>query len=162
MCLGFLQGSNLPLDHRDIVVVRVRPRLNLQVNRYFICDHGRLNYRWMNRGDRIEAPLVRRRATDWDEALSRAATVLRGAGGKAVALVSPRTSTEALFLARRLLARFEWTGAFPVVLGDEAPLAGVPDLALRAERAPHARRAELRGYSRGHAAAPQASRTAGV
>src|SRR2546429_9341589 len=112
----------------------------------------------MNRGDRIEAPLVRRHATDWDEALSRAATVLRGAGGKAVALVSPRTSTEALFLARRLLARFEWTGAFQVVMGDEAPLAGVPNLALRAEREPNARGAELLGYSRAYAGAPPPTR----
>ena len=162
ICTGCSQGCNVTLDTRENVVVRVRPRPNLQVNRYFICDHGRLNYRWMNRGDRIEAPLVRRHATDWDEALSRAATVLRGAGGKAVALVSPRTSTEALFLARRLLARFEWTGAFQVVMGDEAPLPGVPDLALRAERAPNARGAELLGYSRDYAAALETSRTAAV
>src|SRR2546427_691757 len=136
ICSGCSQGCNVTLDTRDNVVVRVRPRPNLQVNRYFICDHGRLNYRWMNRGDRIEAPLVRRRATDWDEALSRAATVLRGAGGKAVALVSPRASTEALFLARPLLARFEWGGAFQVVMGDEAPPAGVPSLAFQAKPAP--------------------------
>ena len=81
------------------VVVRVRPRSNLEVNRYFICDHGRMNYRWMNRGDRIEAPLVRRggggdlHATDWDEAFDLVASRLRGAGGKAVALVSPKAST---------------------------------------------------------------------
>ena len=112
ICTGCSQGCNVTLDTRENVVVRVRPRPNLQVNRYFICDHGRLNYRWMNRGDRIEAPLVRRHATDWDEALSRAATVLRGAGGKAVALVSPRTSTEALFLARRLLAQLDGGGQF--------------------------------------------------
>src|SRR5216117_1352636 len=162
ICTGCSQGCNVTLDTRENVVVRVRPRPNLQVNRYFICDHGRLNYRWMNRGDRIEAPLVRRHATDWDEALSRAATVLRGAGGKAVALVSPRASTEALFLARRLLTRFEWTGAFQVVMGEEAPLAGVPNLALRAERAPNARGAELLGYSREYAAAVAAAETAAV
>src|SRR5207249_4143861 len=87
ICTGCSQGCNVTLDTRENVVVRVRPRPNLQVNRYFICDHGRLNYRWMNRGDRIEAPLVRRHATDWDEALSRAATVLRGAGGTAAVVL---------------------------------------------------------------------------
>src|SRR6266850_1432982 len=79
-----------------------KARANLDVNRYFICDHGRANYRWMNRGDRIEAPLVKHdgayRAVDWDEALDRARTALKGAQGKAVALVSPKASTEALFL----------------------------------------------------------------
>ncbi len=100
ICTGCSQGCSITLDTRDEVVVRVRPRPNLDVNRYFICDHGRANYRWMNRGDRIEAPLVRRdgdlHATDWDEAFARVLGILRGASGKAVALVSPGASVEAL------------------------------------------------------------------
>jgi len=63
----------------------------------------------MNRGDRIEAPLLRRgselHATDWDEAFDVVASRLRGAGGKAVALVSPKVSTEALYFARRAVPR---------------------------------------------------------
>src|SRR5881397_1116472 len=168
ICTGCSQGCNVTLDTRENVVVRVRPRPNLEVNRYFICDHGRANYRWMNRGDRIEAPLVRRggdlHATDWDEALDAVATRLRGAAGRAVVLVSPRASTEALFFARELFrARGrEWSGAFQVVMGEEAPLAAVPNLALRGERAPNARGAELLGYGRDYAAAVAAAETAGV
>src|SRR5438094_4284838 len=170
ICTGCSQGCNVTLDTRDTVVVRVRPRPNLEVNRYFICDHGRMNYRWMNRGDRIEAPLVQRdgelHATDWEEACERVATLLRGAGGRAVALVSPKASTEALFLARELFAGggggLEWMGAFQVVMGEEAPLVGVPNLALRAERAPNAKGAELLGYSRDYAAALAAAETAAI
>jgi len=166
ICTGCSQGCNVTLDTRENVVVRVRPRPNLDVNRYFICDHGRMNYRWMNRGDRIEAPLVRRdgelHATDWDEALDVVASRLRGAGGTAVALVSPRVSTEALFFARELFRGHEWSGAFQVVMGEEAPLAGVPNLALRAERAPNGRGAELLGYRRDYASALAAAETAAV
>ena len=167
VCTGCSQGCNVTIDARDDVVVRLRPRPNLAVNQYFMCDHGRMNYRWMNRGDRIEAPLVRQpdgalRAVDWDEALERAGALLRGAGGAAVALVSPRASTEALFLTRELLKSFEWSGAFQVVMGDEAPLAGVANLALRAERAPNARGAELLGYGRDYAAALAAAERAAV
>src|SRR5213083_137871 len=166
ICTGCSQGCNVTLDTRDEVVVRVRPRPNLDVNRYFICDHGRMNYRWINRGDRVEAPLVRRdgelHATDWDEAFARVLGILRGASGKAVALVSPGASSEALSLARRLFSAFEWTGAFQVVMGEEAPLAGVPNLALRAERAPNAKGAERLGYTRDYAAALQAAASAAV
>src|SRR4051812_7324424 len=168
ICTGCSQGCNISLDTRDEVVVRVRPRPNLDVNRYFICDHGRMHYKWMNRGDRIEAPLVRRdgelKATDWDEAFDRIVGILRGASGKAVALVSPGASTEALAAAKRLLSGggFSWSGAFQVVMGEEAPLAGVPDLALRAERAPNARGAELLGYTRDYAQALAAAKTAAV
>ena len=38
--------------------MRLRPRANLDVNRHFLCDTGRADYRWMNRGDRCEAPLA--------------------------------------------------------------------------------------------------------
>src|SRR5213595_2319707 len=166
ICTGCSQGCNVTLDTRDEVVVRVRPRPNLEVNRYFICDHGRMNYKWMNRGDRIEAPLVRRdgelKATDWDEALARVQGILRGASGKAVGLVSPGASSEALAAAKRLLASFSWTGAFQVVMGEEAPLTGVPNLALRAERAPNAKGAENLGYTREYTQALAAATTAAV
>jgi NADH-quinone oxidoreductase subunit G len=167
VCPGCSQGCNVTLDTRDNIVVRIRPRPNLAVNSYFMCDHGRMNYRWLNRGDRIEAPLVRQpdgsqRAVDWDEALDRVAEILRGVGGTAVALVSPRASTEALFLARALFADMDWIGSFQAVMGEEAPLAGVPNLALRAERAPNGTGAELLGYTRDYAGALAAVEGAAV
>jgi len=166
ICTGCSQGCNVTLDTRQGVVVRVRPRVHLGVNRYFMCDHGRANYRWMNRGDRLDAPLVRdpdgHRAVDWDEALARVTRVLEGASGSAVVLASPRASTEALYLARSLVARFAWTGAYELVMGEEAPLAGVPDLALRAERAPNSTGADLLGYTADYAAALAAAERAAV
>jgi len=167
VCTGCSQGCNVTLETRDNVVVRIRPRPNLAVNSYFMCDHGRMNYRWLNRGDRIEAPLVRQpdgshRAVDWDEAIDHTAEILRGVGGTAVALVSPRASTEALFLARALFADLDWTGSFQAVMGEEAPLPGVPNLALRAERAPNATGAELLGYRRDYAGALAAVERAAV
>ena len=72
--------------------MRIRPRPNLEVNRHFICDYGRMNYRWMNRGDRIEAPLVREGgrhvATDWDTALDRLGAADARGLGSAVILAS--------------------------------------------------------------------------
>jgi NADH-quinone oxidoreductase subunit G len=151
VCPGCTQGCNLTVDTRDNVVVRLRPRPNLEVNRHFICDIGRADYRWMNRGDRIEAPLVRDagrlRAADWDAALSRVAERLRGGAGEAVILASGRASTEALGLVRALLDGFDVTAAVRVPRGEEAPLAGIPGLALRAERAPNLHGAELFGYT---------------
>src|SRR4051812_16893666 len=150
VCPGCTQGCNISIDTRDDVVVRFRPRPNLEVNRHFICDYGRMNYRWMNRGDRIEAPLVRdggrHSATDWDTALDRLGQLVRGVSGSALIIASGRTSTESLGLIRLLLGRLDLTAVVQVPLGDEAPLAGIPDLALRRERAPNLRGAELLGY----------------
>jgi len=150
ICTGCSQGCNIGLETRQNVVVRLRPRPNQAVNRYFMCDYGRLHYRWLNRGDRIEAPLVRQDgalvATDWDEALRQATELLAGAGDVAV-LASPQASNEALFMARAV-AGPAFRGAFRVErVAEEHPLPGVPDLALRAERAPNARGASAMGYA---------------
>ncbi len=154
VCTGCSQGCNINVDTRNNVVVRLRPRPNAEVNQYFMCDHGRHHYRWLNRGDRIEAPLLSlgndQKAVDWDHALERAAEILKGAGGNAVALVSPSASTEAMFLARQVLATFDTRLMFRVTsVEGEAPLTGVPNLALREERAPNATGARVLGYEEG-------------
>ncbi len=150
VCTGCSQGCNTMVDTRDDVVVRIRPRPNLDVNRHFICDTGRMDYRWMNRGDRVEAPLVqqggRLQATDWDPALDRTAELVRNANGRIVLLASGRASTESLGWAMRLVEGKDLVAAAKVPQGDESPLPGVPNLALRRERAPNGDGARLLGY----------------
>jgi NADH-quinone oxidoreductase subunit G len=150
ICGGCSQGCNMIIETRDNQVVRQRPRPNDNVNQYFMCDHGRLTYRWLNRTDRVEAPLVRHdgrlMAADWDRAVHAAGHLLNGK--RVFALVSPTLSNESLHLLSRLVERSDGAGAFRVEQGAEAPLAGVPDLALRADRAPNGRGAELFGFTR--------------
>ena len=150
VCPSCSQGCNMMVETRDNVVVRLRPRPNEDVNRYFMCDHGRLNYRWMNRQDRVDVPHARSAsgmaATDWDGAIDAARRAL--AGKRAFVLASPSLSNEALYLLSRLVQKTGGKGVFRVPQGDEAPLAGVEDLALRRDRAANAAGAELFGFTR--------------
>jgi NADH-quinone oxidoreductase subunit G len=153
VCPGCSQGCNMIVETRDNVVVRLRPRPNDAVNKYFMCDHGRLDYRWMNRQDRVDVPMVRAGSTlasaDWEQANAAAAAMLKGK--RAFVLASPRLSNEALFFLSQIVAKTSGAGAFRVAQGDEAPLAGVPGLALRRDRAANVRGAELLGFSRSDA-----------
>ena len=166
VCTGCTQGCSVTLETRDNTVVRVRPRPNPDVNRHFICDHGRLHYHWMNRSDRVETPLVeqggRLVATDWEHALERAAAVVRAAKAPWVALVSAGASSEALEATARLLAHGGGAGAFRAATGPEAPLAGVPGLALRSERAPNVQGALAAGFTREWDGAVARARSAGL
>jgi NADH-quinone oxidoreductase subunit G len=148
ICPNCTQGCNVILETRDNIVVRMRPRPNDEVNKFFACDYGRLNYRWINRRDRVELPYVRTSgqlvSTDWDRAI-RAAAALLGQG-RAYVLASPMLSNEALYLLGRLARADGATAVFRVERGPEAPLPGVEDLALRAERAANVRGAELLGF----------------
>jgi NADH-quinone oxidoreductase subunit G len=150
VCPSCSQGCNMMIETRDNVVVRLRPRPNDDVNKYFMCDHGRLNYRWLNRQDRVDVPHVRNGnglgPADFDGALSVAGKAL--SGKSAFVLASPMLSNEALFLLSRLVKKTGGRGAFRVPQGDEAPLEGVEDLALRKDRAANARGAEQFGFTR--------------
>lgn len=149
ICTGCSQGCNITVETRDNTVVRLKPRSNPAVNEYFMCEVGRLDYRWMNRRDRLDQPQVRAdghglRLADWDEALEAAAAALRNR--RVHVLASPNASNEALFLAGELVRASGGRGVFRVTTGDEAPLPGLPDLALRAERAANGTGARLIGY----------------
>jgi predicted molibdopterin-dependent oxidoreductase YjgC len=88
----------------------------------------------------------RLQATDWPTALDRFATMLRATPGSVVLLASGRASTESLGFVRQLAQRGgSVTAAVKVPIGDEAPLAGVPNLALRRERIPNLDGARLTG-----------------
>ena len=125
------------------------------MNQYFMCDHGRLNYRWMNRRDRVEAPLVaaaaaRSRRPTGTSRSPAAATRARGQA-RVRARVAQPVQRGAVPARRGSSTTTGGAGAFRVEQGDEAPLPGVEDLALRADRAANVRGAELLGFTRSDA-----------
>lgn len=150
ICPSCTQGCNITIETRDSQVARLKPRPNEDVNKFFMCDYGRLNYRWMNRTDRADHPLIRTegalRSIDWDVAIHAAASLLRDT--RTFVLVSPMLSNEALYLLSRLMSRKGGKGAFRVATGEEAPLAGVEDLALRRDRAANVNGAQMFGFER--------------
>ncbi len=148
ICTGCSQGCNAVGETRDNVLVRLKPRPNEHVNQYYLCDTGRASYRTFNRRDRIDQPLTRQgnqlALADWQDAIAAAARQV--AHARTVMLVSPNLSNESLFLLERLRQRASGVGVFRVARGEEAPLPGAPDLALRAERAANITGAQLLGF----------------
>lgn len=153
ICPNCTQGCNVMIETRENQVVRMRPRPNEEVNSFFMCDYGRLNYRWMNGRQRAETPLVKVNgklvAADWDGAIPAAAKHLSGKRAHVVA--SPMLSNESLYLLSQLIESSKGAGVFRVAEGDEVPLPGVDDLALRRERAANVYGAEMLGFRRTNA-----------
>jgi NADH-quinone oxidoreductase subunit G len=148
ICPNCTQGCNVIMETRENQIVRMRPRPNENVNAFFMCDWGRLNYRWMNEKNRVEKPMIRTgdglSATSWEAAIAAAARAL--SGKKVFVVASPMLSNEALFLLTELMQG--GGGAFRVTEGEEAPLTGVEDLALRHERAANVYGAEKLGFQK--------------
>ena len=156
VCPNCSQGCNIRIDTRDNLVQRLKPRLNPDVNSYWMCDYGRYRYEWMNSGDRIEAPLVREAsgklvATGWSQAIT-ALVERAGAGARAGVRVvaSPFHATEDVGLSARLASVL---GGGDLVFRserakDEVVCPGFPKLARRRDLAANVRGLEIAGYKR--------------
>ena len=56
---------------------RYEPRQNDAVNSTWMCDHGRLNYKWINHADRLKDVLVLGQKSSWTVALNEIAEKLK-------------------------------------------------------------------------------------
>jgi NADH-quinone oxidoreductase subunit G len=92
-------------------LIRFTPRLNPDVNGYWMCDIGRFDYHWIEGEDRLRQPLVRdergvQRTAAWHDAMSSLRERLVAAGTTnpdgVHFLLSAHASHEEYFLFRRL------------------------------------------------------------
>ncbi|MBI4124989.1 MAG: (2Fe-2S)-binding protein [Deltaproteobacteria bacterium] len=74
ICTGCATGCNIKMDWDDQIVYRYRPRENEAVNQCWMCDEGRLTYKFINDKNRVLEPLVKKHGefqrVGWDEALA--------------------------------------------------------------------------------------------
>ncbi|MCC7375210.1 MAG: molybdopterin-dependent oxidoreductase [Verrucomicrobiales bacterium] len=147
ICATCATGCNITVGSREGVIHRLTPRENDAVNGPWMCDHGRLNFRWAQRPDRLAEVKVRPpngelQRTSWSAALERVAQSLRQASPGSVAIVaSARQTTEELFLLRQIGARF---GA----ITDSIPRQGESDAYLvNADKNPNMNGARVTGIA---------------
>jgi NADH-quinone oxidoreductase subunit G len=153
VCTTCARGCSMEIQTKKDQVYRIRPRHNPEVNGYWSCDEGRLNYEFVNL-DRLHTPYVRRGAEVFpcshQEAIAEMRTLLgmkpagraeRGSVRKALVVLSATCTVEEMFLAQRLAKEI---GAAIVVARHNPD--GVDDhLLRRADHHPNARGAEMLG-----------------
>ena len=81
ICTGCDVGCNVTLEHRRGAIKRYKPRLNPEVNDYWMCDHGRATHERYREVPRLVAPMIRQdgeaRAASWYEALDAVFSSIR-------------------------------------------------------------------------------------
>jgi NADH-quinone oxidoreductase subunit G len=110
-------------------LVRITPRLNPDVNGYWMCDIGRFEYEWVEGENRLSRPLMRDEAgvlqpVVWHDALVKLREKVAAATGGDPASVrfiaSAHTANEELFLLRRVCDQMGAGGDAIAVLWTES------------------------------------------
>jgi NADH-quinone oxidoreductase subunit G len=143
ICTSCATGCNIVIGSRQDRVYRYEPRENDGVNASWMCDSGRLNYKWINREDRLKTVEGSRlKVPGWQAALSELSALLgKTAPGSAAIVASARQPNEELFLLKKLAQKL---GA----LTDAVPRTGEGDrLLLNADRNPNSNGARLIGLA---------------
>jgi NADH-quinone oxidoreductase subunit G len=106
LCTSCATGCNVTVGSREGKVYRYEPRQNDAVNSAWMCDSGRLNYKWIGREDRLHNVLVRGQKTTWTAALNEISAKLKKAPAGSVAIIaSARQTNEELWLIAKLKAK---------------------------------------------------------
>jgi len=113
ICTHCAVGCNTTLNIRRearsngrMVVKRVMPRQNEQVNEIWLCDKGRFGHHFTSSTERLSMPLIKKEGHQvvncWDEALHHAGTALAEAKQDLVVVAGGRLSNEDLFNLKAL------------------------------------------------------------
>ena len=109
ICTGCSTGCNVTIEYDKNEVFRLKPRENPAVNRWWMCDEGRLSYHVMNeRENRIMKPLGRVQGKlqpvsfeQAYQALAERISTLNPGAGDVLVLTDTNASNEALFMFRK-------------------------------------------------------------
>jgi NADH-quinone oxidoreductase subunit G len=147
ICTSCATGCNIVIGSRENKVYRYEPRQNDAVNSCWMCDSGRLNYKWINREDRLtrlqgSKMASARQDASWRNALAAISGILGHSEAGATAIIaSARQTNEELYLLKKLAAKLE-------ALTDSVPRMAEGDkLLLNADRNPNATGSRLIGIS---------------
>jgi NADH-quinone oxidoreductase subunit G len=139
-------------------LIRMTPRLNPDVNSYWMCDIGRFDYHWVESDRRLRQPHLRQGqsfdAAPWADALVAVKLAVDAAGGPSAVrfFVSAHASLEELFVLKQVSA-----GTGGVTLGwrhREKPQPKAVKFKIPAIDAPNVRGARDLGFDVGPGAGP--------
>ena len=69
VCEGCSKGCSMEAQHEGNIIYRCVARENLEVNKYWICDEGRMNFHYTQEPTRIYSPRQGQTVVSWEDAI---------------------------------------------------------------------------------------------
>ncbi|HKI01591.1 MAG TPA: molybdopterin-dependent oxidoreductase [Thermoanaerobaculia bacterium] len=164
LCTGCEVGCNITMEHRRGDIKRYKPRFNVEVNDYWMCDYGRASFERYKTVPRLTFPRVRAEgsnghspiaAASWKDALDGVLRRLQAAKGQGeIAFLGSgfNTCEEAYLFGKLADALGSIHRPVPVDIGPERTIPNLKGGITGRETAPNRRGAELVGMGSGDGA----------
>jgi len=125
LCTGCGTGCNTVIGSRENTMYRYEPRENDAVNGPWMCDSGRLNYKWIGSEDRLSEI---KGASGWATAITKISSKLEKAASGSVAIIGgARQTNEELYLLKKLANKLEAITDSSPRMGEGDHLLSCPD-----------------------------------
>ncbi|MGC8926519.1 MAG: 2Fe-2S iron-sulfur cluster-binding protein [Myxococcota bacterium] len=102
ICWGCSRNCSIKVCHKNNQVYRFLPRENPIINKYYMCDEGRLSYKLIHT-DRLNNALRRGNAVDIESAISLVSEIVESDPKNISIVLSPSIGNEAIYLIGRLV-----------------------------------------------------------
>ena len=151
ICTGCSRGCNINIWVRDNEILRLTPRENMDVNQYWMCDHGRLDtFKYVNNTEtRINSPMVRPleagilndgrtdlEKCEWDDALARILSELKNYSAEEIAFIaSPYSILEDNYALKRFAAQV--IGSENIAYIPDAVTGDEDDILIKSDKTPN-------------------------
>ncbi|MCE9606790.1 MAG: (2Fe-2S)-binding protein [Planctomycetia bacterium] len=144
ICTNCSGGCNLHIDENQDHIYRLRPRENMEVNKWWLCDEGRYGYHHVHAEDRLVGPKRKEGPKhviiEWSTVTTELKAKLKSVGPLA-AVISPHLTLEEAYLLIKFIRGLDPNailalGPVQVVGSDETYPGG---FTIHAEKAPNRR-----------------------
>jgi NADH-quinone oxidoreductase subunit G len=148
ICVGCSRGCNTEIWVRNNEILRLTPRLNEDVNSFWMCDNGRLNtFKFVNANSRVDGNYIKEndelKKVDWLYAISKTADYLKKYKGNEIAFIgSPFATCEDNFTMVKLAKAL---GVSNIDFAEHNIQGDQDDILIREDKTPNSLGAKLVG-----------------
>jgi NADH-quinone oxidoreductase subunit G len=148
ICPGCSMGCNISIHYNldraykasGKRVMRLKPRFNEEVNKWWLCDEGRYGYKFIDE-NRIERPYIQKQGArepiSWDDIMMEAAKILKSYSPESIGVIaSPQCTNEDNFVLKRLFSEYLGISKIDYRVPSKLAQSG-DDFLIRADKNPN-------------------------
>lgn len=147
ICDGCSQGCNITASHENGVLFRQEPRVNMEINKWWMCDEGRYGFHHVQSPSRIMGPNELsgedKKCVEWGYAISSLKSKLGSSAKVGILLAADITNEEAKLIQQHFpkAGIFSFAGPVEKTSEDEA----IDHLLRRKDKSPNLKGLESLG-----------------